>query len=285
MNLDTNNLLFNKNYVIINDNKYILNIFTFATDSNKIKFLKDSQNLFDIKINYIMKKEWNGFQDKILFTYDIIKKLPDTEIALFIDAYDVLINSNINEIITKFLKYECDILFSAELNCHPRYLKKEYIKICPKNEENCYINSGGYMGYIKNLKEFYEWKKSEEIIKICENGVIDKYKQPGDQAYFIKFYIEHHDKVNVKLDTESKIFQNMYLISWHKFNFINGRLFNNYLKNYPCFIHFNGKTYETNTQENIMPVFINKMILSKNNNNIYNLNEYKQKQNKNFNPY
>ena len=153
--------------------------------------------------------------------------------------------------------FNCDILLSAELNCHPRFLKKDYIKICSPNMlkiKNKYINSGGYMGYVQNIKKLYSWKSEEQIINICKNGIIIKNKQPGDQTYFIKYYIENYNKVNIKIDVESQIFQNMYLISWNEFDFRNGRLYNTIFDNSPCFIHFNGFSFRTCEKKNIMPM-------------------------------
>jgi len=269
-----------KNELILDNENYILNIITFATDINRIKYLKETEKIFNTKINYIIKDKWNGFHDKIIETKKIISKLNDNELVLFIDAYDVLLNSDYEEIIKKFKNLNCDILLSAELNCHPRFLKKNYIKICSANMlkvKNKYINSGGYMGYVKHIKKFYSWKSEDEIMNICING--------GDQTYFIKYYIENYNKVNIILDIRSQIFQNMYLILWKEFDFRNGRLYNNIFNNRPCFIHFNGTTYRTNDNKNIMPVFIEKMNLSnKNNKNIYTLKEYRQMTSKHFIP-
>ena len=86
---------------------------------------------------------------------------------------------------------------------------------------------------------------------------------PRDQTYFTHFFIENFSKMNIKLDTNSSIFQNMFLINWNDFEFKNGRIYNKILKNFPCFIHFNGLSYRLEkTKENAMPIFIKKMIRS-----------------------
>ena len=84
----------------------------------------------------------------------------------------------------------------------------------------------------------------------------------------MKFFIENHNKVNIKLDTKSLIFQCMYKIYWKEIDFREGRVYNNILNTYPCFVHFNGKSWRTSVPkppkyENIMPVFIELMIKSK----------------------
>ena len=113
------------------------------------------------------------------------------------------------------------------------------------------------------------WKTKDQIQQICIGG--------GDQSYFMTYFIENYNKVNIKLDIKSLIFQNMHRISWNDIHFINGRVYNNVFKTHPCFIHFNGGTWRTNEKKNIMPIFIEKIIQSKKNSNtIYNLNEYRQ---------
>jgi hypothetical protein len=42
-----------------------LNIFTYATDLQKIKDFEDSAKIFDIHVNCIYVNEWSGFFDKI----------------------------------------------------------------------------------------------------------------------------------------------------------------------------------------------------------------------------
>jgi len=248
-----------------------LNIFTFGTNKNKMKYLKKSEEMFGGKINYIIKRKWEGYYTKIVEISNIINSLNDKDLILFIDAYDVIINSNRleKEILEKFKSYNCDILLGAELNCFPKILKSKMDKIynnSNNNSNNKYINSGGYIGYVKDIKKIFAWKSNNEIIKLCEIG--------GDQAYFMKYYIENYNKVNIKLDTKSLIFQNMWLISWKEVDFRGGRLFNNILKTYPCFVHFNGPL----KAKRIIPIFIEQMLNSKKNpQQIYDLNEYEQK--------
>ena len=233
-----------------------------------MKYLKKSEEMFGGKINYIIKRKWEGYYTKIIEINNVLKNLGNNDLILFIDAYDVIINSNIleKEILKKFKSYNCDILLGSELNCFPKFLKSDMDKIGPQNIKNKYINSGGYIGYVKDIKKIFSWKPDNEIFDICKKG--------GDQAYFMKYYIENYNKVNIKLDTKSLIFQNMWLISWKEVDFRGGRLFNNILKTYPCFVHFNGPL----KAKRIIPIFIKHMLNSKKNpQKIYDLNEYEQR--------
>lgn len=243
-------------------------IITYSNNDEKLKYLKESESLFDVSVNCITSPPWEGYVTKIKGVKKKIESFNDDDIIIFIDAFDVLISGYTNEIIEKFKSYNCDILVSTELNCYPPAFKNDIDKIIPNNIKNKYINAGGYMGYVKNIKSFLEWKTINEIEHICQIG--------GDQTYIIKYFIENYNKVNIKLDTESLIFQSMHLISWKEIDFRGGRVYNNILNTYPCFVHFNGGTYQTMERKNIMPVFIELMQKSKNNHEIYTLDKYNQ---------
>ena len=244
-----------------------LHIVTYSNKEDKLEFLKKSEKLFTTDVDYIIKKNWGGFVTKLLELKEKINSFNDTDIVLFIDAFDVLINSDKSEIISKFLSYDCDFLVSAELNCYPGEYKAKMDIISP-NEKNIYVNAGGYMGYVKNIKSFLEWKPVDQMKGICGNG--------GDQTYLMQYFIENHNKINVKLDKKSLIFQNMHLISWKEIEFNEGRVYNKILKTYPCFIHFNGGVWQTKEKKNIMPVFIELLIKSKQDKKTYNLDKYDQ---------
>ena len=266
MNKPSDNLQ-NQNIIKKNElsNTYII---TYSNSKDKLKYLKESEKIFNTTVNYITSPAWEGYITKIKAVKKYIESFNDNDIIIFIDAFDVLISGHTNEIIEKFKLYNCDILVSAELNCYPPFFKNDIDKIMPKEIKNKYINAGGYMGYVKHIKSFLEWKNINEIERICQHG--------GDQTYILKYFIENYNKVNIKLDTKSLIFQNMHLISWKEIDFREGRVFNNILNTYPCFIHFNGGTWQTNERNNIMPVFIELMIKSKKNSQIYNLDKYNQ---------
>ena len=247
-----------------------LHIFTCSTDPNRLLYLKESGNLHNIEVKCLMPSEWIGFYyTKIKVMQEAIESLNDDDLVVFTDAYDVIINGEVDEIFEKFKTYNCDILLSAELYCWPPYYKAELDIEVKSNTKYKYANSGGYMGYVKNLKQLFAWKTEEEKINMC--------KDHGDQAYFMRYFTDNHKTSNIKLDTNATIFQSMVFVSWKEIDFRNGRMFNNVLNSYPNFIHFNGSSMYTNQRHNIMPVFIDKKKLSKENPNvIYNVDEYTQ---------
>ena len=184
MNKPSDNLQ-NQNIIKKNElsNTYII---TYSNSKDKLKYLKESEKIFNTTVNYITSPAWEGYITKIKAVKKYIESFNDNDIIIFIDAFDVLISGHTNEIIEKFKLYNCDILVSAELNCYPPFFKNDIDKIMPKEIKNKYINAGGYMGYVKHIKSFLEWKNINEIERICQHG--------GDQTYILKYFIYFHLK-------------------------------------------------------------------------------------------
>lgn len=240
----------------------MLNIFTFATDKTKLSYLSKSSELFDIKINCILADKWNGYTDKINYMSETLKMLSDSDLVCFIDAYDVLVNNTGASIIQKFNEYKCDILIGAELNCYPDKYRQDMDKISDATTMYKYANSGGYIGYKHAIQKLLSWDL-KNITEICKSG--------GDQTYFMEYYLKNHSD-KIKLDSKCEIFQNMHWVSWKDIEFKNGMIHNKILDKYPCFIHFNGGSFQDKNKKDIMPIFIEKMKMSK----TLNLDEYEQ---------
>jgi hypothetical protein len=198
-----------------------------------------------------------------------IINLPDDDIVCFIDAYDVLAFANTQEILEKFKGMNCNIALSGELNCYPTKNINKYNDIykgekLPSNFK--YVNSGGYIGYKKSIIDLYDWKSLEEIHEICKVG--------GDQTYFTEYFLEfaNNPVVNIKIDVQQRIFQSMNKIEFGDFEFINGRIHNKILDQYPCFIHFNEFGFykmqilnlDNYQREPVLIFFLNKIKMSYN---------------------
>lgn len=242
----------------------MLYVYTFYTDESRIQYLKDTALLNNIEICYLKKDTWNGYIDKIIAMDNIVQKHNDDDIICFFDAYDVLVNQNSDDLLEKFNNYNCDLLIGAELNCYPEKYKNLYPETTTKYK---YLNSGGYIGYKHALQKIFKWKSYNDIYQICSNG--------GDQSYFTEYYLHHHSD-KIKLDSGCVIFQNMHLVSWKELNFNSGKIYNKILNQIPCFIHFNGGTWQQNNRENIMPIFVEKMKTTLINKTTDNLNDYSQ---------
>lgn len=236
-----NTTIFEKNHLLPK-----VHFFTLGTDKNKLKDLIDSAEIFNINVNCALAPTWRGFIDKIYLGIETYKDIPENEIICFIDGYDTIINSNVEEIVDKFKWYKTDLLFGAEINCFPDYYRIDMDKVTSNLTRYRYLNSGGYIGYKHAIMDLLLWKPIDDINKIIQNG--------GDQSYFMLYYINNREKI--KLDNRQKIFQNMYLICWNEVCVCLGRFYNTKLDEFPCFVHFSGNSWTTTKQTSIIPEII-----------------------------
>ena len=237
-----------------------LHIFTVATDMKRAYYLTETSNIFGININYVKKNKINTNIEKIQLMIDAIKNIPDKDIICFVDGYDVLINSDEDELLKKFKDFNCSLVLSTELNCYPYKYKKEMDKLQNYTTNYKYINSGGYIGYKNAIYKLLTWTTNYR-----------KY-YGHDQAYFIDYYLQNQ-KDDILLDYNCKIFQCMCFVSWKEIDFRSGRMYNNILEEYPCFIHFNGNSYLTKNKDNGLSLFLEKMKSSSEINEILNIND------------
>ena len=248
----------------------MLHIFTYgAGDISRFEYLKASADSCGLPINYITQSVWNGFFDKVKYTLNAIKNLPEDDIVAFVDGFDVLAVGGLEEIQAKFLSLNCEILFGSELNCWPGEYLAKFPNIGSTNGYK-FLNSGGFIGFKRAVMELYTWKSLEEIAHICKTC-------GGDQGYFIEYFLANFGQKNMKLDSGCQIFQNMFSVDWNEIYIQGGRVVNSVIGSNPCFLHFNGDAWAIRGGGNIMPVFIEKLNLSGENlEQIYNFSEFTQ---------
>ncbi|XP_062612335.1 multifunctional procollagen lysine hydroxylase and glycosyltransferase LH3-like [Saccostrea cucullata] len=135
------------------------------------------------KVN-ILRKELEKYKDR------------DDLILMFTDSYDVVLTAGKKEILEKFKKFNARVVFSAEGFCWPDpSLANSYPDV--KENEKRYLNSGGYIGYAKDLYEI-----------ITHRDIKDT---DDDQLYFTNIFLDKtlRKKWNMKLDVKSDLFQNL----------------------------------------------------------------------------
>tara|TARA_B100000401_G_scaffold436142_1_gene379068 strand:+ start:2332 stop:4014 length:1683 start_codon:yes stop_codon:yes gene_type:complete len=195
------NIMFNTRvYNNNNINNHCVSINTNLNDE-KAKFLISSCNILNNKLkiigkNTIIKK---GFKIDIFIKY--LQGL-DNEIILLNDAYDVFYLDNIDIIITKFKKFNKNIVISGEKwYSHQEQDNKMFFD---KMSEDIYkyINSGLIIGYSKDLLILYEDAK-----KILQNPDY-QVQNLGDQ-YCLSMAIKNNfNKYNLTIDYKGKLFYN-----------------------------------------------------------------------------
>ncbi|KAH3821107.1 procollagen-lysine,2-oxoglutarate 5-dioxygenase 1-like isoform X1 [Dreissena polymorpha] len=128
-----------------------------------------------------------------------LKKYKDRDdlIVMFTDSYDVVLTSGSEDILEKFRKLDARVVFSAEGFCWPdKQLADKYPEV--KLHEKRFLNSGGFIGYAKDVYE------------VVSHGNIEN--TDDDQRFYTTIYlnVKLREKWSIKLDRRSEIFMNLH---------------------------------------------------------------------------
>ncbi|XP_041702016.2 procollagen-lysine,2-oxoglutarate 5-dioxygenase 1 isoform X2 [Coregonus clupeaformis] len=120
----------------------------------------------------------------------------EDKVILFIDSYDVVFASGPKELLKKFQQTRHKVVFSAETLIWPdRHLEDKHPHF---REGKRFLGSGGFIGYVPNLKEMVaDWTGEDD---------------DSDQLFFTKIYInpEKRKSINITLDNKCRMFQNLH---------------------------------------------------------------------------
>lgn len=174
-----------------------------------------------------MTQEGGGHKVNLVKEY--IQNLPDTDVVLFTDAYDVLYNENIETITRRYLGFKKKVLFAAEDTCWPDETLSSKFENWPRNNEEYYtkyqyLNSGVFIAEVGELKSML----SDSTISNSQD----------DQLFFQRLFLS--GDYDIGLDYEGYLFQ------CHEpeisFNDVNdgGQLYNPVTNCCPCIYHGNG---------------------------------------------
>jgi GR25 family glycosyltransferase involved in LPS biosynthesis len=214
----------------------IVHVVTVATDITKLTYLEKSSSFFAIDyVNLGEGVKWNGGEmsiyadvsgggQKVNLVKAQLEKYDDYDIILFVDGYDVFFAHNLDEIINRFLSFNCDILFAGEIFCWPdQSLSPSFVA----NTKYKHLNSGCYIGYTKDLK------------KIMQNNINDS---DDDQLYFHHQYINNklNTTLKIEIDVENYIFQCLSGAIYDIDIMDNGQIVNVNTNCCPCIVHGNG---------------------------------------------
>jgi hypothetical protein len=142
-----------------------------------------------------MNMKWDGYKMKFALLTEYLKTLDNNDIVCFLDAYDVLPTKNIVDLEKQFIKFskkKPNVKMIVGGGKIPNRVQTLFNNIIFDNSS---INSGTYIGYVKNIMSI--------LLKIL--------KQPNlydDQIGLIKYSKKH--KSHIYIDSKSKFF---YVIS------------------------------------------------------------------------
>ncbi len=184
-----------------------MKLITVATHSDfYFPILKEScikNNLEFIVLGF--GKKWQGFTWRVDLLKEYLSTLEPDEVVIISDAFDVIVLNSKN-ILEKFLKYETDILFSAEyIESYLASLINQ--KVFPQCRGHN-LSVGVYMGKVKAILNFYK--------DFCNLFDCSDYHLDDQRA------ISQWCPSYIKLDTENKIFYNYNLTSTYSVKEVKG---------------------------------------------------------------
>ena len=154
-------------------------------DTEEMKYLIKSTKKINIEFDIVgLNQEWS-FYKKIYWFRDYLKKIENSCIVIFTDAYDVFYKDTLDIIKNKFINLNTDIVFSCEKGySHQLKTDKIFFDNLSKNTSYKYLNSGTLMGYKDKLLEFYNdlidklENDKEFVLELSKITIIDKKCKP-----------------------------------------------------------------------------------------------------------
>ena len=206
-------------------NNFTVNVLTCATEAEKAFRLYTSATAHGITLVNLGKGvNWRGTDmsgpgggQKVNLIKEHISALPDTDVVMFVDGYDVFFTDNLTEIIDRWLGFNTRILFGAEKTCWPNESIANRFPEQPTAYK--YLNSGTFIAEVGELKKFLE-------------GIIEDHED--DQLFMQEKFLS--GQYDVQLDSEQYIFQT-YDENVTK---VRHQIYNSETLCYGCLFHGNG---------------------------------------------
>lgn len=199
------------------------------------EWMKSTENTNRLIVSSV-GSPYQGLCDKAKFIYRAIKAgYIKTEFIIFCDSWDLVFATIPEEIIEKFLQFNCDLVFSGERNCFPNDLKEEYDKLLSTSSYK-YLNSGLIVGYTDALLKTLEAMDVEAIPNDYFDG--EKNVHFNDQFEYQKIFLKQ--PVHMKLDYDQVLSNTMHESKLADFDFSQPMIKNIETGSYPCSWHFNG---------------------------------------------
>uniref|UniRef100_A0A671XQD3 Procollagen-lysine,2-oxoglutarate 5-dioxygenase 1 n=1 Tax=Sparus aurata TaxID=8175 RepID=A0A671XQD3_SPAAU len=225
--------------LLLINNLLVLTVATKETDGFR-RFLKSAKHF-----NYTIKvlgqgQKWKGGDyvtapgggQKVRLLKTALEEMKKQDkIILFIESYDVVFASGPKELLKKFQQTRHKVVFSSESLIWPdRHMEDKHPHV---REGNRFLGSGGFIGYLPNIREMVaDWKGKDN---------------DSDQLFFTKIYIDpvKRKSINITLDSTCRMFQNLHgALDEVVLKFENGRVRarNLLFDTLPVIIHGNGPT-------------------------------------------
>lgn len=177
-----------------------LTILTFNNTNEKMLLQKNLENR---NVDYILLgqgiQKWSN-PLKINLLVDALPSVK-TKYVLVLDAIDVVISSDLGNIISDFQRLNCSVLYNASCVVYPResrYSRMEEKIVDPKKSGFCHLNSGCFIGLTDFCLAMYERCSG------FSDDITNEHHY-SDQIKIKAMYVDLHPQM--KIDYECKIFQ------------------------------------------------------------------------------
>lgn len=176
-------------------------IVTFAKGTRRFELVRQLQesgvpfiNAADGTVNYWVNKF------KIKYLLDVIDNIK-TEYILCLDAIDVILSSDLSDLIKRFEKLDADIVYNATVVDYPM------LKIQEETDGPFkYLNAGAFIGRTQSIKEFY---------KFILDTTYDMSINSRSEQLRVRLAREQYEKKDrIKVDTDCTIFQTLGLVDY-----------------------------------------------------------------------
>jgi hypothetical protein len=213
-----------------------MKLVTVATHSDVyFPFLLESCKRYGAELNVLgWNQKWKGYLWKFQLVKDFISGLEDDEVVCFVDAYDVILTRPLKELEQAFRSLSIINQVGLVVGCD-HFVNPFYTLINKFVFGKCHnkpLNSGTYIGYVKNIKELI-------------NDVLPQSHKllANDQVAFTHFCKSNPQKVFIDCDNiifltilnplNSVVDKNMFINTKKEVIYKGAR---------PFFVHGNGNT-------------------------------------------
>jgi hypothetical protein len=132
---------------------------------------KNNNELITLGFN----EEWKGFNTKFKLMFNKLNEFNDDDIICFVDGFDVICVRNLNELIETFLniknREKCNIV--AGYDDLKYFLMSTIASLYfTKKINSTIINSGTYIGYVKDIKKFLSFVLSKDNDDLADDQIL-----------------------------------------------------------------------------------------------------------------
>jgi hypothetical protein len=188
-------------------------------------------------------EEWIGFNTKFKLMFNSINNFNDDDIICFVDGFDVICIRDLNELTNVFLEIKnrekCNIVagYDNVRNIFTRISASLYFT---KKIGSIIINSGTYVGFVKDIKKFLSFVLSQDDDDLAD-----------DQILMNTYNKLHPNEIYIDINTEIFLTIVKPLQCIKKYTNIKNKIVYSNNKYKPFFIHSAGSGFMNNILEEL----------------------------------